>query len=90
MINCVNILFSWDIFNFYIVNAVKCVLTFWHAFCLRSFQCDIMISKSYIEHRTYNGTITDNERCKGMEKVKHMNTLEKYHIHIKLIKADYI
>jgi hypothetical protein len=38
MINCVSIFFSWDTFKLYVINAVKCVLTFWYACCLSSVQ----------------------------------------------------
>jgi hypothetical protein len=39
--NFVSILSSWDTFKLYeyTVNAVGCVLTFWHACCLSSVQC---------------------------------------------------
>jgi hypothetical protein len=39
MINCVMFFSLWNTFKFYIVNAVKCVLTFWYVCYLSTVQC---------------------------------------------------
>jgi hypothetical protein len=36
------VFFLWDTFKLYIINAVKCVLTFCYAYCLSSVKHDVM------------------------------------------------
>jgi hypothetical protein len=39
MINCVSIICSWDTVRLPIINDIKCLLTFWYAYCLSRVQC---------------------------------------------------